>query len=120
MRPVWLAVGAGFLGLGLVGVVLPVVPTTPFLLIAAACFARSSPRLHGWLLGHPLFGPPIRDWQAYGAIRPRAKAMALGSMAAVLVISALAGLSASILAVQAGLIGLGAAFILSRPSGPRA
>ncbi len=102
MRPVWLAVGSGFLSLGLVGVVLPVVPTTPFLLIAAACFARSSPRLHGWLLDHPLFGPPIRDWQAHGAIRPRAKAMALASMAGVLVVSALAGLAGWILALQAG------------------
>ncbi len=119
MRPVWLAAGLGFTGLGLAGVVLPVVPTTPFLLLAAACFARSSPRLHGWLVAHPVFGPPIRDWQAHGAISRRAKTLALASMAAVVGASAWIGLSGWILALQAGLVALGAAFILTRPSGPR-
>jgi hypothetical protein len=71
--------GGGFacLGLAAAGAVLPILPTTPFLLLAAACFARSSPRFHRWLLEHPLFGPPIRDWQEHRSIRPRIKAFAL-------------------------------------------
>ena len=68
MRTLWLAVGLFFLGIGFLGVALPVVPTTPFLLLAAGSFAKSSPRLHGWLLAHPLFGPPIRNWEDNGAI----------------------------------------------------
>jgi hypothetical protein len=118
MRILWLALGLGFLVLGLIGAVLPVLPTTPFLLVAAACFARSSPRLHGWLLNHALFGPPIRNWQENGAISVRAKTLAVGSMAVVFAISLVAGLSPWALLAQAGLMGLGAAFVLSRPSGP--
>lgn len=118
MRILWLAVGLGFLALGLIGAVLPVLPTTPFLLVAAAAFARSSPRLHDWLLNHRLFGPPIRNWEDNGAISARAKTLAVGSMAVVLAISLVAGLSPWVLLAQAGLMGVGAVFVLSRPSGP--
>ena len=93
MRGVWLAGGGFFLGLGLLGVVLPVLPTTPFLLLAAGCFARSSPRLHRWLLDHPVFGPPIRNWEDNGAISRKAKRLAVGSMAGVLIVSVVLGLS---------------------------
>lgn len=117
MRGLWLGLGGLFLGLGLLGVVLPVLPTTPFLLLAAGCFARSSPRLHGWLLAHPLFGPPIRDWEENGAISRKAKRLALGSMAAVLLVSVVAGLSWKVLLAQAVLIAVGSAFILTRPDG---
>lgn len=119
MRGLWLAAGMLFLGLGLLGVVLPVLPTTPFLLLAAACFARSSPRLHGWLLSHPMFGPPIRNWEENGAISRPAKRLAAGSMVAVFALSAGLGLSWKALLAQAALMGLGAAFVLSRPDGPR-
>lgn len=118
MRALWLALGGLFLGLGLLGVVLPVLPTTPFLLLAAGCFARSSPRLHGWLLGHPIFGPPIQNWEENGAISRRAKQMAVGSMAAVWGVSIFAGLPWSALIVQTVLIAIGAGFVLTRPDGP--
>ncbi|WP_225029522.1 YbaN family protein [Xinfangfangia pollutisoli] len=118
MRTFWMALGLTFLAVGLLGAVLPVLPTTPFLLVAAACFARSSPRLHRWLLDHPLFGPPIRDWEESGAIRPRAKALAVTMMAAVFLISLWAGLGTRILIAQGVLMAIGAAFVLSRPSGP--
>jgi uncharacterized membrane protein YbaN (DUF454 family) len=118
MRGLWLAAGGLFLGLGLLGVVLPVLPTTPFLLLAAGSFAKSSPRLHGWLLGHPLFGPPIRDWEENGAISRPAKRLAVGSMAAVLVVSLVLGLSWKVLLAQAVLIAVGCAFVLTRPDGP--
>ncbi|GHE63505.1 hypothetical protein GCM10019059_23950 [Camelimonas fluminis] len=78
----WATLGVGFVALGLVGAALPVLPTTPFLILAAACFARSSPRLEAWLLNHRHFGPPLRDWRRHGAISPRAKRLACGGMAA--------------------------------------
>ena len=64
-------------GLGIVGAVLPVMPSTVFLLIAAWAFAKGSPRLHGWLLDHPRLGSYIRDWELYGAIPLRGKITAL-------------------------------------------
>ncbi|MBL9072539.1 YbaN family protein [Tabrizicola sp.] len=117
MRALWLATGGLFLGLGLLGVVLPVLPTTPFLLLAAGCFAKSSPRLHGWLVGHPVFGPPIRNWEENGAISRPAKRLAVGSMAAVFALSVWLGLSWKVLLAQGVLIGIGAAFVLTRPDG---
>ena len=59
--------------LGVIGVVVPGLPTTPFILLAAWAAARSSPRLHMWLLKHRLFGPMVRDWQHGGAVSRRAK-----------------------------------------------
>ena len=77
--------GTGFLfvGLAAVGVVLPVLPTTPFLLVAAACFARSSPRFYEWLLQNRVFGPLIRDWREHRCIPLHAKVLAVTLIAAV-------------------------------------
>jgi len=60
----WCLMALGWLAFatGILGIVLPLLPTTPFMLLAAALFARSSPRFHRWLLAHPWFGPPIEDW----------------------------------------------------------
>jgi uncharacterized protein len=73
-----LCLGGGVLalGLGLLGVVLPLLPTTPFILLAAACFARSSARFHRRLLGHPLVGPVIHEWHLHRAMPRRAKRLA--------------------------------------------
>lgn len=118
-RAVWLMGGMLSLGCGLAGIVLPLVPTTPFLLLAAFAFARSSPRLHGWLVGHARLGPMIRDWQDHGSISPRTKAISVAVMAATWIGSWLAGFGGVILTVQALALGPAAAFVLSRPSGPR-
>lgn len=61
------------MGLGLLGVFLPLLPTTPFVLLAAFCFARSSERYHQWLLQHKIFGPLILNWQEHGVISLKAK-----------------------------------------------
>jgi len=119
MRWLWLGLGGLFLALGVIGAVLPVLPTTPFLLVAAGCFAKSSPRLHGWLLTHPLFGPPIRNWEEHGAISVGAKRLAVGSMAAVFALSLVLRLPWQALLGQALLMAVGAGFVLTRPSGPR-
>lgn len=66
-----------FVGIGAVGVVVPGLPTTPFLLLAAACFTRSSARLERWLLADPLFGPLIKEFRESRAVPLRAKALAL-------------------------------------------
>ena len=59
----WLPLGYLFLAIGAVGVVLPLLPTTPFVLLAAGCFSRSSPKLHRWLMDSATFGPILRDWE---------------------------------------------------------
>lgn len=119
VRSFWLALGLTAVGLGMAGVVLPLLPTTPFLLLAAFAFTRSSPRLHGWLTGHRHFGPLIDDWRRYGSIAPRAKATALVVMLATFAGSWLAGLDPTILAIQAAALGGSALFVLTRPSRPR-
>jgi len=75
-RTLLLTAGLAALVLAVAGMVLPLLPTTPFLLLAAACFARSSQRMHRWLLGSPAFGPILRDWEERGAVRLRVKIVA--------------------------------------------
>lgn len=72
-RPILLAAGLLCLAIGALGLFVPLLPTTPFLLLAAACFSRSSRRMHTWLLGNRIFGPILRDWEERGAIAPRVK-----------------------------------------------
>lgn len=106
-------------GLASLGIVLPLLPTTPLLLVAAACFARTDPRFHRWLLTNRVFGPIIRDWQQHRCIPLRAK------IATVVMVGLVGGSSVvffvPLLPVQilvaAILIGL-LAWILSHPSVP--
>ncbi|EJF76139.1 hypothetical protein ME7_01128 [Bartonella birtlesii LL-WM9] len=67
--------------LAVIGIVLPVMPTMPFLLVASWCFARSSPRFHHWLINHHIFGPPIKQWEEKKAISAFVKVLAVVSMA---------------------------------------
>ena len=89
LRAAYLAAGFGFLGLGVLGMVLPVLPTTPFVLLAAACFARSSERFYHWLLTHRLFGPLVREWREHRSIPYRVKLYAIAMMAVTLAVSIL-------------------------------
>lgn len=72
--------GLFFVAVGIVGIILPVMPGTVFLILAAACFARSSPRLEAWLLDHPRYGPSVRSWREEGAIPRRGKIAAVIGM----------------------------------------
>lgn len=81
MRYVYLGLGWFCVALGIVGAFLPVMPTTIFLILATWFFARSSPELEAWLLGHPLFGETLSTWRERGAISRRAKLLACGMIA---------------------------------------
>lgn len=74
------ALGFLFLAVAGIGLVLPLLPTTPFVLLAAACFAQSSERMHRWILANPTFGPMVRDWHDRRCVSCRVKWIAIGSM----------------------------------------
>lgn len=76
----WILICIGWISIagGIIGLFLPLVPTIPFLLLAAVCFSRSSQRFHGWLVDHKHLGPLLRDYLAHGGIPSRAKIMAIG------------------------------------------
>ena len=82
----WLYLGAGllFVGVGILGAILPVLPTTPWILLAGACFARSSPRLHRWLKRSPYFGHLLGNWETHRGIRWRVKLFAVGMVITVI------------------------------------
>ena len=79
--------GTIFLGLGIIGVFVPVLPTTPFLLLSAACYVRSSNRLYTWLINHKLFGKFVKDFRESKAISLRNKIISLFAMTLMIVLS---------------------------------
>lgn len=85
-RWAWWLLAYASLGLGIIGIVVPGLPTVPFVLLSAFAAARGSERLHARLLAHRQFGPMIRDWQAYGAVSRRAKWLAVSMMSVCAVI----------------------------------
>ena len=121
LKYLYLLVGWLFTILGFIGVIIPVLPTTPFLLIAVWAFSKSSERLHNWLFNHKIFGPYLHDWFDHGVINPRAKILAVSLMwlslsyviykyhAVSLWICALTFISILALSI----------FIISRPSSPK-
>ena len=112
-----LALGCLCVGIGFVGIFLPVLPTTPFLLISVWAFARSSPRFHEWLLNHNTLGPYVREWNQNRAIPVKAKIMAVMMMTASFTWLAFFSQAPSYAVTLVAVIMVGAAtFILSRPS----
>jgi uncharacterized membrane protein YbaN (DUF454 family) len=119
VRAFWIALGLLTAGIGLVGIFVPLLPTTPFLLVASYAFARSSPRLHRWLLEHERLGPLLRDWQQHGSIRRPFKIVAVATMVLSLTATAAMGFAMWIVASQAVVLAAAATFILTRPEPPQ-
>ena len=114
IRSVYLAIGLVSLLLGAIGLFLPLLPTVPFVILAAFCFARSSPRLEARLLSHRRFGPHIEAWRTRGAISRQGKRAALVAFGASAVIGLMTlALPWSLVPVAAALIG--GSWIATRP-----
>lgn len=116
-RHIYNVAGWNCLGLGFIGIFLPIVPTTPFVLLAAFCFSRGSNNLYQWLLEQKTFGPLIRDWHHHGVICMRAKLTAAAMIALVIGYTVLFSPSAFFIKALLTVVGLGViGFIWSRPS----
>ncbi|MBE0429995.1 MAG: YbaN family protein [Thermoleophilia bacterium] len=120
-RYLFLALGFAALGLALAGVALPLLPTTPFALLAAFFFARSSPRRYEWLVSMPKIGPAIKNWDQHRVIDPKSKIIAIAlifASAAYIVF-----ISGRTLPVKAGVVAVLTAvsvFLITRPGSPKA
>jgi uncharacterized protein len=120
VRAAFFAAGLLCLGLGILGVFLPLLPSTPFVLLAAACFARSSGRFYRWLMEHRSFGPLVREWRAYRSIPYRTKLVAIALMAASLAVSIVFFVRPAWLQAALAAFGLGlAAWLYRIPSRDR-
>ena len=117
-RRLWVMAGGIALGIGVVGIVVPLLPTTPFLILAAYCFSRGSRRLHDWLLDHRILGPPVRDWREHRSISGRTKLSAMIAIALILAVSVFLEAPGWALALQGMILGGAALFLLTRPSPP--
>ncbi len=119
----WVMLGVGWfaVGLGVLGAFLPLLPTTPFLLVAAWAFGRSSLRLRRWLYESRLFGPLLQNWQRHGAIPLWAKGLAVGVMAltffGLLQREAIPAWALIVVGFSLAAVSI---WILTRPSGPSA
>lgn len=119
MRPLLFILGWLLFGIGFVGVFVPVLPTTPLMLLALWCFARSSERFHDWLYTHQVFGPPLQQYRRYRVIPVVAKFVALLFMTASLAyMFVFLQIAVWVKVLIAGFMALGAGFILSKPSLP--
>lgn len=102
--------------IGVAGLFVPLWPTTIFMILALWAFARSSPRLHGWLLNHPRLGPPLAAWERHGAIPPLAKLLATVSLGASMALIVLVVQSAMVVGIVAAFFALLMLYILTRPN----
>jgi len=119
MRPFYFSLGCIFFAIGFIGVFLPVLPTTPFMLLALWGFSRSSPRFHRWLYTHKIFGPPLRLWHDYRVIPPIAKSFSIFFMSASLIyLFAFSTVPIWVNIIVLIFMAFGCWYILSKPSHP--
>lgn len=118
-RFVWIGMGWFFFGLGLAGAFLPVLPTTPFMILALWAFSNGSERLKHWLYNHRVFGPPLRLWRRHRVVPLRAKLAAVGAMSVSLAwLLFFSSLEWPWLLAAAALMAYGAIYVLTKPSRP--
>ncbi|RNF34683.1 YbaN family protein [Paracoccus methylarcula] len=115
MNIIWYFTGILALGLGAIGVILPVMPTVPFLLVAAWAFARSSPRLRQRILDHATYGPYVRAWQERGAIGRTAKLWAVAAMSTGVAMAIWIGLPLWLVAMQITICAAVGLYVVTRP-----
>ena len=118
IKILWLLAGLASVAIGAIGVVVPLLPTTPFLLVAAFAFARSSTRLNRWLREHRSFGPLIENWHRDGSIDRKVKRTAIIVILITPVITWLFGVPLWLIAGQLAVLSAAAIFILTRPLPP--
>jgi len=116
VRAVFLTLGLFFTGIGFIGIFLPVLPTVPFLILAAGCFARSSERLEAWLMSHRHFGPMLTEWRLRGAIPRRGKLMALAGSSLGMALFLLHAPGAWEIGAVAALMAVGLGYVFTRPT----
>jgi uncharacterized membrane protein YbaN (DUF454 family) len=118
-RHLFMALGFVCVGLGGLGLFLPLLPTTPFLLVALWAFSRSSRRFHHWLYTHPRFGPRLQAWHEHGVVPVKVKVSALSAMIVSLSLMAfVARVKWPVLVIAGAFMLVGATYVLSRPSRP--
>lgn len=116
-RWAWRALGWLFFAAGVIGVVLPGLPTTGPMIMALGCFAKADPKLHRWLLNHRIFGPPLRHWQTHRTMPLKAKLLAISMMLSSFGYVALfTELSFPLVALIGGLILVGVVVVLRVPT----
>lgn len=120
LRLLFLVGGVLLTVVGVIGVVTPGWPGTIFLILAAGCFARSSPKLEAWLLGHPRLGPSVVAWRENGAIPRKIKYIAIGSMIVSFVIVLVINLSVLWTVIVGVSLLASALYVGTRPEGPKA
>jgi uncharacterized protein len=118
MKYLWLTLGWTCVGLGIAGAFLPLLPTTPFLLLAAFAFSRGSAKLHTWLLTHPRWGPPIHHWHHHRAVTKRTKIYASISMIVLFCLSVAMRMPTWILMTHALVLLLVAVFLWAQDEPP--
>ncbi len=114
LKPLWFVLGLAALVVGVIGVFLPLIPTTGPLLIAAFAFARSSPRFHAWLMNHPRLGRFIRDFQAGRGIPLSTKVVAIVAMAAAFAYAAIGVFDHWAIRLAIGVVGVWAIWYVAR------
>lgn len=120
MKACWLLAGWIFFTIGIVGIYLPVLPTTPFLILTSYCFSKGSNRLHRWILSLPAVGPVISDWEEHGTIRLRAKTFATTIIVAFLLyLYLLLDVSIAVKTIVSCMMYLSLIYIWTRPSKAR-